>query len=69
VTTKPLPCSCCPRPFAELIKRHDGTTALLIKSRHDSGGRHNNVVTLEELLQMVKEFEAQYNENTRHAVT
>lgn len=56
---KPLPCSCCPRPFAELVTLNNGQPALLIKSRHDSHIKHPNVLTLEHIKQMFAEFEAQ----------
>lgn len=59
MTTKPLPCSCCPRPFAELVRLNNGQVALLIKARHEAGGKHNNVLTLEQVKQMLAEFEAQ----------
>ncbi len=58
MTTKPLPCSCCPRPFAELVRLNNGQPALLIKARHEAGGKHNNVLTLEQIRQMLAEFEA-----------
>lgn len=57
MTPKPLPCSCCPRPFAELVRLNNGQPALLIKSRHDSHEKHNNVLTLEQVRQMLAEFE------------
>jgi hypothetical protein len=56
--SKPLECSCCPRPFAELVTLHNGEVALLIKARHDSNGKHNNVLTLAQLEQMVQEFKS-----------
>lgn len=59
--TKPLPCSCCPRPFAELVTLHNGKPALLVKARHDSGDKHPNVLTLEQVKQMLVEFEAAAN--------
>lgn len=59
MTTKPLPCSCCPRPFAELVTLNNGQPALLIKARHDSHEKHNNVLTLEQVKQMLAEFETQ----------
>jgi hypothetical protein len=57
--SKPLECSCCPRPFAELVTLHNGEVALLIKARHDSNGKHNNVLTLAQLQAMLKEYEKQ----------
>lgn len=58
-TRQPLPCSCCPRPFAELARAEDGTIALIVRSRHDSKIKHQNVLTVAELLRMVAEFEAE----------
>jgi hypothetical protein len=57
--TKPLECSCCPRPFAELVTLHNGEVALLIKARHEAGYKHVNVLTLAQLEQMVQEFKEQ----------
>jgi hypothetical protein len=57
--TKPLECSCCPRPFAELVTLHNGEVALLIKARHEAGYKHVNVLTLSQLEQMVQEFKEQ----------
>lgn len=59
MTTRPLPCSCCPRPFAELVRLNNGQVALLIKARHDSGDKHPNVLTLEQVKQMMAEFETE----------
>lgn len=57
MTTKPLPCSCCPRPFAELVTLNNGQPALLIKARHEAGIKHANVLTLEQVKQMLEEIE------------
>jgi hypothetical protein len=55
--SKPLECSCCPRPFAELVTLHNGEVALLIKARHEAGYKHVNVLTLAQVQAMLKEFE------------
>jgi hypothetical protein len=59
VTTKPLPCSCCPRPFAELVKFNNGSWGLVVLSRHHESKKHPNVITLAQLEAMIKELEAQ----------
>lgn len=64
--SKPLECSCCPRPFAELVTLHNGEPALLIKARHDSNGKHVNVLTLERVREMLREFAEAVS---RHPVT
>lgn len=68
MTTKPLPCSCCPRPFAELVRAEDGTVALIVRSRHDSGIKHQNVLTLAQLQRMAEELERS-EKDTRHSTT
>lgn len=59
MTTRPLPCSCCPRPFAELVKLQSGEVGLLVMTRHAAGVKHANVLTLAQLQQMIDEFKAQ----------
>lgn len=57
MTTKPLPCSCCPRPFAELKRLNNGKVAIVVMTRHKAGEKHANVLTLEQVKQMLAEFE------------
>lgn len=61
MTSKPLPCSCCPRPFAELVRFPDGTFGLVVLARHHESKKHPNVLRLADLERLIKEFEAQYN--------
>lgn len=65
MTTKLLPCSCCPRPFAQLVRLHNGEPALVVMTRHKAGEKHANVLTLEQVKQMLAEFEAQEATVTR----
>lgn len=51
-----LPCDFCPKPFLELNKGADGITRIVFVVRHDSE-KHRNVFTVEQLLQVVREFE------------
>lgn len=53
----PLPCSCCQRPFAELIRLHNGQPALLVLTRHRAGEKHANVLTLEQVKQMLEDLD------------
>lgn len=61
----PMPCSKCSKPFAEIHKSADGKVRLLVRSRHN-GEFHQNVLTLEDLKQMLDEFEAQSQDRDRH---
>lgn len=57
MTTKPLPCSCCNRQFAELKRLNNGKVAIVVMTRHKAGEKHANVLTLEQVKQMLAEFE------------
>ena len=69
MTTKPLPCSCCPRPFAELVTLNNGEVALVVRARHEAGGKHPNILTLAQIEAMFREFQEQAQTGDRQQRT
>lgn len=59
MSAKHLRCSQCTIPFAQLVKQEDGTVALVVVSRHFHSEKHETVLTLAQIQQMFREFEAQ----------